>query len=83
MHFLVTLLIGFFVGLLARFLHPGDDKMGIILTTLLGIGGAFTANYLGQMLGFYRVGERAGFFGAVLGAIVLLVAVGIVRRILR
>jgi uncharacterized membrane protein YeaQ/YmgE (transglycosylase-associated protein family) len=83
MHILGTLLIGFFAGLLARFLHPGNDKMGIILTTALGIGGAFTANYLGQVLGFYRAGERAGFLGAVLGAVVLLVGFGIVRRILR
>ncbi len=83
MNILGTLIIGFVAGLLARFLHPGNDKMGIILTTLLGIGGAFTANYLGQMLGFYRAGERAGFLGAVIGAVVLLVGFGIVRRILR
>ncbi|MFO0758410.1 MAG: GlsB/YeaQ/YmgE family stress response membrane protein [Byssovorax sp.] len=83
MHLLVTLFIGFLVGLLARFLHPGNDKMGIILTTMLGIGGAFTANYLGQALGIYKAGERAGFLGAVVGAVVLLVGVGIVRRILR
>lgn len=83
MHIVGTLIIGFLVGLLARFLHPGNDKMGLILTTMLGIGGAFTATYLGQQLGFYRAGQSAGFLGAVVGGVVLLVAVGIVRRILR
>lgn len=83
MHILWTLIIGFFVGLLARALHPGDDKMGIIMTSLLGIGGSFAATYLGHALGFYRAGQTAGFIGAVLGAIVLLVAVGLIRRATR
>ena len=79
MHLLWTLIIGFFVGLLARALHPGDDKMGIIMTSLLGIGGSFAATFGGQALGIYRAGQTAGFIGAVLGAIVLLVAVGLIR----
>ena len=83
MHIIVTLIIGFVAGLIARFLHPGTDKMGIILTTVLGIGGAFTANYLGQYFGIYKAGERAGFLGAVIGAVVLLFAVGLIRRMLR
>jgi uncharacterized membrane protein YeaQ/YmgE (transglycosylase-associated protein family) len=82
-HILWTLLIGFFVGLLARALHPGNDKMGLIATSLLGIGGAFVANYGGHYLGFYHPGERAGFFGAVVGAIVLLIAANVLRRMLR
>jgi uncharacterized membrane protein YeaQ/YmgE (transglycosylase-associated protein family) len=76
---IVTLIIGFVVGLLARFLHPGDDKMGIIMTTLLGIAGSMAATYGGQALGIYRHGQAAGFVGAVIGAIVLLVVVGFIR----
>ena len=83
MHILWTLFIGFFIGLLARFLHPGNDKMGIIMTSLLGIGGSFAATYGGHALGFYRAGQTAGFFGAVVGAIVLLIAVGVLRRMMR
>lgn len=80
MHLLWTLIIGFVIGLLARFLHPGDDKMGIIMTSLLGIGGSFAATFGGQALGIYRHGQTAGFIGAVIGAVVLLVVVGFLRQ---
>ncbi len=80
MHILWTLLIGFFIGLLARALMPGDDKMGLIATSLLGIGGSFLATYGGQALHFYRPGQTAGFFGAVVGAIVLLGVGHLLRR---
>ena len=83
MHLLWILIIGFVVGLLGRWLHPGDDKMGIILTTLLGIAGAFTATFLGQALGIYQAGENAGFIGAVIGAIILLVVVGVIRKMVK
>jgi len=83
MHIIGTLIIGFIAGLLARFLHPGDDKMGIILTTVLGIAGAFAATYGGQALHLYAPGQTAGFIGAVIGAIVLLVVVGVIRRLSR
>ncbi len=76
-----TLIIGFIVGLLGRWLHPGDDKMGIILTTVLGIAGAFLATYAGQALHLYEPGQSAGFIGAVIGAIVLLVLVGVIRKV--
>jgi uncharacterized membrane protein YeaQ/YmgE (transglycosylase-associated protein family) len=79
----MTLIIGFIVGLLARFLHPGDDKMGIIMTTLLGIGGSVVATYGGQALGIYRPGQTAHWIGATIGAIVLLVVVGFIRRSVR
>jgi uncharacterized membrane protein YeaQ/YmgE (transglycosylase-associated protein family) len=72
MHILATIIIGFIVGLVARFLKPGNDRMGFILTTVLGIAGAFVGSYIGQILGIYRQGEPAGFIGAVLGAILLL-----------
>lgn len=75
-----TLIIGFIVGLLGRWLHPGDDKMGIILTTVLGVAGAFLATFAGQALHWYAPGESAGFIGAVVGAVVLLVLVGVIRK---
>lgn len=71
-----TILIGFLIGLVARFLKPGDDRMGFIATTLVGIGGAFLGSYVGQALGIYRVGEPIGFVGAVVGAILLMVILG-------
>ncbi len=80
MHLIWTLIIGFIVGLLGRWLHPGDDKMGIILTTVLGIAGAFLATFAGQALHLYEPGQSAGFIGAVIGAIVLLVLVGVIRK---
>ncbi|MFI4981303.1 MAG: GlsB/YeaQ/YmgE family stress response membrane protein [Nevskiales bacterium] len=75
-----TLIIGFIVGLLGRWLHPGDDKMGIILTTVLGVAGAFLATYAGQAMHLYEPGQSAGFIGAVIGAVVLLVLVGVIRK---
>ncbi len=74
-----TIIIGLLVGLVARFLKPGDDSMGWIMTILLGIGGALLATYGGQAIGFYAAGEAAGFIGAVVGAIILLVIFGMVR----
>jgi uncharacterized membrane protein YeaQ/YmgE (transglycosylase-associated protein family) len=69
-----TIIIGFIAGLLAKFLTPGDNEpSGFILTTLLGIAGAFLATYLGQAIGWYRAGEGAGLIGAVVGAVIVLV----------
>ncbi len=82
MHLLWTLLIGLLAGIVAKFLTPGRDPGGCIVTMLLGVAGAFVATYLGQMVGWYKAGERAGFIGAVVGAILLLVLYHIVRRIL-
>ena len=80
MSWIGTIIIGFFAGLIARFLKPGDDSLGFILTSLLGIVGAFVATFLGQTLGFYAVGERAGFVGAVFGAIIVLVAANFFKK---
>jgi uncharacterized membrane protein YeaQ/YmgE (transglycosylase-associated protein family) len=74
-----TLIIGIFAGLIARFLKPGDDKMGILLTSLLGIAGAFAATFIGRALGLYQPGQAAGFIGAVVGAILVLVVFSLVR----
>lgn len=79
-NWLVIIVIGFVVGLLARFLKPGDDRMGLILTTLLGIAGALLAGWIGQQMGWYAPGQPAGFVGALLGAILILVVVSLFRR---
>lgn len=73
MSLISAIVIGFLVGLVARFLKPGNDKMGFVFTTIVGIAGAFLGTYLGQALGIYHEGEPAGFFGAVVGAILVLV----------
>ena len=75
-----TIFIGLIVGLIARFIKPGDDSMGWIMTILLGIGGSLAATYGGQALGIYAAGEAAGFVGAVVGAIVLLLIYGLLKR---
>lgn len=74
-----TLFIGFVVGLAARWLKPGNDGMGIILTTVLGIGGSVVGSYLGAALGLYQPGQSAGFLGSLAGAVLLLVVVGAIR----
>jgi uncharacterized membrane protein YeaQ/YmgE (transglycosylase-associated protein family) len=74
-----TIIIGFVAGLIAKFVMPGDNEpSGFILTTILGIVGAFVATYLGQALGWYRPGEGAGLVGAVVGAIIVLLIYGFV-----
>ncbi|HPF74267.1 MAG: GlsB/YeaQ/YmgE family stress response membrane protein [Rhodanobacteraceae bacterium] len=75
-----TILIGFVAGLIARAVKPGNDKLGFIWTTLLGIGGSLAATYGGQQLGIYQSGQTAGFIGAVVGAIILLVIYGLVSK---
>jgi uncharacterized membrane protein YeaQ/YmgE (transglycosylase-associated protein family) len=72
-----TIIIGFLAGIVAKFLMPGDNEpSGFILTTILGIVGAFVASYLGQAIGWYKAGEGAGFIGAVVGAIIVLLIYG-------
>jgi len=73
MAILTTLFIGFVVGLVAKFLMPGRDPGGFIITILLGIGGAFVAKFIGQQLGWYGPEDPAGFIASVGGAILLLV----------
>lgn len=74
MTIVATIVIGFLVGLAARVIKPGNDRMGIIATTVVGIVGAFVGTYLGQALGLYDVDQAAGFGGGVLGAVVVLFA---------
>jgi uncharacterized membrane protein YeaQ/YmgE (transglycosylase-associated protein family) len=74
-----TILVGFIVGLIARAVKPGDDRMGIIMTTLLGIAGSLVARYAGVAMGLYREGDAAGWIASVVGAIVLLFLYGMLR----
>ncbi|WP_407352393.1 GlsB/YeaQ/YmgE family stress response membrane protein [Luteimonas sp. R10] len=71
-NWLYIILLGLIVGILARLVTPGRRRLGIILTALLGIGGALVATWTGQQLGWYAAGQAAGFIGAVLGAILIL-----------
>jgi uncharacterized membrane protein YeaQ/YmgE (transglycosylase-associated protein family) len=73
MHIIGAIVIGFLAGLLARILSPGhNNPSGFILTTVLGIVGALVATYLGQAIGWYGPGDGAGFIGAVVGAVIVL-----------
>ena len=80
MSILWTIIIGFVAGVIARFFHPGNkyEPTGFIWTTVLGIVGAFAATYLGQAIGWYKAGENAGFIGAIVGAIIVLVVWGFI-----
>ena len=81
MGILWTIIIGFVAGIIAKFLMPGDNEpSGFILTTILGIIGAFVATWLGQALGWYRPGEGAGLIGAVVGAVIVLAVWSMVAR---
>lgn len=72
MGIIATIVIGLIVGVIARFVYPGDQPMGWIATILLGIGGALLAGWGGQALGLYQADQAAGFIGSVVGALILL-----------
>lgn len=80
MGIIATIVIGFIVGLLAKFLTPGRDPGGFIITILIGIAGSLLATYGGQALGLYTAGEPAGFIGSLIGAIILLLLYRLVTR---
>jgi uncharacterized membrane protein YeaQ/YmgE (transglycosylase-associated protein family) len=76
-----TIIIGFIAGVIAKLIMPGkNEPSGFILTTILGIVGAFLATYLGQAIGWYRAGEGAGLIGATVGAIIVLAIWGMISR---
>jgi uncharacterized membrane protein YeaQ/YmgE (transglycosylase-associated protein family) len=79
LHLLGTLVVGLIVGALARFAMPGEQKMGWILTCVLGVAGSFLAGLVGQQMGWYQPGEGAGWIASVVGAVVLLFVVGKLR----
>jgi uncharacterized membrane protein YeaQ/YmgE (transglycosylase-associated protein family) len=70
-----TIIVGLIVGAIARWVMPGEQKMGWILTILLGIGGSMAAGFIGQALGWYEAGQGAGWIASVLGAVLLLFVV--------
>ena len=72
MHYVWMAIVGLIVGAIARFLLPGEQKMGWILTSLLGIAGSLIAGFVGQAMGWYAPGQGAGWIASVVGAIVLL-----------
>lgn len=76
-----TIIIGFVAGLIAKIVTPGNNEpSGFILTTILGVVGAFVATYLGQSMGWYLPGQGAGLIGAVVGAVLVLLVWSMVRR---
>ena len=79
MGIIVTIIVGFIVGLIARAVKPGNDKLGLIMTTVLGIAGSFLASYAGAAMGWYAPGAPAGWIASIVGAIVLLVIYGFVK----
>src|SRR5215469_52315 len=67
------IIVGFVAGIIARMLSPGpNNPAGFILTTLLGIAGAFLATFIGQSIGWYRADQGAGFIAATVGALIVL-----------
>ncbi|WP_440221775.1 GlsB/YeaQ/YmgE family stress response membrane protein [Dokdonella sp. MW10] len=77
---LMTIIIGLLVGIVAKFLKPGKDPGGFIVTILIGIAGSFIATFLGQQMGWYQPGQTAGFIGSVVGAIILLIVYALFTR---
>ena len=79
MSILGTLFIGLIVGFIARAIKPGDDKLGWIMTAILGVAGSFLASYAGKALGFYQANQVAGFIASIVGAVVLLFVYALVK----
>ncbi len=75
-----TIFIGLIVGFIARAVKPGDDKLGWIMTAVLGVAGSFLAKYAGAAMGWYRPGEAAGWIASVVGAVILLFIYGLVAK---
>lgn len=81
MSILWTIIIGFVAGVIAKFIMPGDNEpSGFILTTILGVVGAFVATWLGQALGWYSAGQGAGLIGAIVGAVIVLFVYGMIAK---
>ncbi|MGH8812712.1 MAG: GlsB/YeaQ/YmgE family stress response membrane protein [Advenella sp.] len=80
MSIIITIVIGFIIGLIARAVMPGNQSMGLILTTILGIVGSIVATYLGQAMGWYAQGDAAGWIASVVGAIIVLFIYGLIAK---
>jgi len=75
-----SIIIGLVIGVVAKFVHPGKEDLGLVVTALLGIGGSLVATFLGQAIGWYQPGQGAGFIGAVVGAVAILAIYSRTRR---
>ena len=80
MGLIVTIIVGFIVGLIARAIMPGNQSMGLIMTTILGIVGALLASYDGAVLGLYPAGSPVGWIASIIGAIIVLFLYGLVTK---
>jgi uncharacterized membrane protein YeaQ/YmgE (transglycosylase-associated protein family) len=80
LHLLWVIIIGFIAGAAAKFLMPGKDPGGFLITTGLGVGGALVATFLGRLVGWYQEGESAGFIAAVVGAVIVLAVYRFIKR---
>lgn len=80
MGIITTIIVGFVVGLLARAIMPGNQAMGLIMTTLLGIAGSLLASYGGAALGLYPAGSPVGWIASIIGAIVVLFVYGLITK---
>jgi uncharacterized membrane protein YeaQ/YmgE (transglycosylase-associated protein family) len=80
LHLLWVVIIGFVAGAVAKFIMPGKDPGGFLITTGLGVGGALVATFLGRLVGWYQEGESAGFIAAVVGAIIVLVVYRFIKK---
>jgi len=80
MNIVWTIVLGLLAGIVAKFIYPGKENMGIIVTILLGIAGSFVASYGGQWLKIYQPGQAAGFIGSVVGALVILFVYSLIKR---
>lgn len=80
MNFIQMIVVGLIVGVIAKFLMPGNQNMGLILTALLGIAGSAVANFIGSAVGWYQPGQTAGWIASIVGAIVVLFVFGLFSR---
>ena len=80
LNILYIIIIGFLAGVVAKFIMPGKDPGGFIITTVLGVVGALLATFLGRLIGWYQEGETGGFIAAVVGAIIILFVYRIIKK---
>lgn len=80
LNLLYIIIIGFLAGVIAKFIMPGKDPGGFLITTLLGVVGAVVATFLGRLIGWYKEGETGGFIAAIVGAIILLFVYRLIRK---
>ncbi len=80
MGIIITIVVGFIVGLIARAIMPGNQSMGLIMTTILGIVGSLVASYGGAALGLYPAGSPMGWIASIIGAIIVLFVYGLVTK---